>query len=397
MEDKQFYGFYRWVFSVPLLPYICATFPSLPQTVGPFVVTGVAWVIMLAVTLYYLFALPLKGRFPIKFWLPWTLFLAVYLCIDFSFYGLQLTLQYILPVMIGITSSGFTYTTKRLEWMYKSLVRVTVVIGILFTFRYLLMGGAAPMAGTTPMFLTVVAALTIGIFYQTKKTQFLMGYVCISIIPLILMTRMGIAAMLIIFIFHFANRGITSRITVGLIGILAIWAIFNSKGFQEKTFKGGNGNVSELSINYYDPGESMNTSGRAGFLEYYEKGLSNAPLLGNGPRSDLYIMKDLWGGNVASEAHNDYIAVRYNYGYIGLGLLLFGFAMTFFSTYVQLLKELDAYKSLVQSSVLVLTVAFLVYMYSDNILKTTVFFTNLYFILIGLAYAKFDTKQGAIR
>src|SRR5690606_41820410 len=40
-------------------------------------------------------------EFPLLFWLPWILFMVVYLVIDFSFLGLQLTLQYTLPLLIG--------------------------------------------------------------------------------------------------------------------------------------------------------------------------------------------------------------------------------------------------------------------------------------------------------
>ena len=137
----------------------------------------------------------------------------------------------------------------------------------------------------------------------------------------------------------------------------------------------------------------MNTNGRASFLQYYEKGLRKAPFIGNGPRADLYVLKDVWGGLGVSEAHNDYISLRYNYGYIGLGLLLFGFVMTFFSIYVKFRKEKEAYKILLQSSVMILTITTLLFMYSDNILKATVFFTDYYFALIGIVYAKYGNQS----
>ena len=45
-------------------------------------------------------------EFPILYWLPWILYMTVYLVFDFSFLGLQLTFQYVLPLLIGIVASG---------------------------------------------------------------------------------------------------------------------------------------------------------------------------------------------------------------------------------------------------------------------------------------------------
>ena len=62
---------------------------------------------MLLVTLINLF-ITRSIEFPILFWLPWVLYMVVYLIIDFSFLGLQLTLQYTLPILIGVVASGFS-------------------------------------------------------------------------------------------------------------------------------------------------------------------------------------------------------------------------------------------------------------------------------------------------
>ena len=52
-----------------------------------------------------------------------------------------------------------------------------------------------------------------------------------------------------------------------------------------------------------------------------EPGLKAKPVWGNGPRADnayLTRITKTRGG----EAHNDYLSVRFNYGYVGLALLL---------------------------------------------------------------------------
>ena len=77
---------------------------------------------------------------------------------------------------------------------------------------------------------------------------------------------------------------------------------------------------------------TIRSSGRSSWKKALEPGLKAAPVWGNGPRADnAYLTKitKTRGG----EAHNDYLSVRFNYGYVGLALLLFGFASSFISLY----------------------------------------------------------------
>jgi hypothetical protein len=388
MEEKQMYNFFRWMFFLPLLPYISFLLPFLPQQIGPFNISGIAWLMMYGVVIYYMFAGKSESKFPYVYWLPWICFLFLYLLYEFTFEGLQLTLQYTLPFFVGITASRFVYGKRQLHWLFKNYWIATGIVLSAFVYGYFFLKGWTPMTATTPMYLSVIGALTIGVFYMTKKIIYLLAFVGLFLVPFADVTRMGIAVFLIIFIFHFANKGGMSKIFFAALGVLAVWFVFNSKGFQEKTFFGGRGEMTDISLNYYDPGKTMNTSGRSNFLRYYEPGLNRAPIMGNGPRADMYVLKNIWGGKGISEAHDDYLAVRYNYGYFGLVLLMFGFIGTFFDLFSQYVKADHGYRKLLQSSTMILTISFVVYMYSDNVLKTTVFFTDFYFALIGMSYAK---------
>jgi hypothetical protein len=388
MGDKQFRNFFSWVLFLPVLPYAGFAINFPPETIGSYNVAGIAWVIMYMVAIYYYFANKGQSSFPLIYWVPWVAFLGLYLLVDFSFPGLQLTLQYIIPFFVAIVASRFEYTEERLDWLFKRLYMATGVIVGTFFFGTYFLDGLTPMTAITPMFLSIVAALTIGLFYQTRKILYIMLFMGLLLVPLIDVTRMGIAVMIFIFIFHFANKDIVSKVIYGAIGVLIIIFVFNSAGFQEKTFYGKGGKISDVSLNYYKPDDRMNTSGRSIFLKYYEQGLNKSPILGNGPRSDLYVLKGVVDGSGISEAHNDYIAVRYNYGFVGLALLIMGFIGTFVDVSVRYYKETDGYNKLLLSSIMTLTLTFLIYMYSDNILKSTLFFTNIYFVLIGIAYAR---------
>ena len=78
----------------------------------------------------------------------------------------------------------------------------------------------------------------------------------------------------------------------------------------------------------------------------------------------------------------------FNYGYVGLSLFLFGLTGTFISLYKVSRRYSESYYiSFITTSVLTLFISFLMFMYSDNILKYTIFFPNYFFALIGIVYS----------
>lgn len=394
MENKKFYTFYRWLFFTAFLPYIAYLFPDIIGEIAGFNITGWSWLIMLLVSSYYAMTFHIERPFPVFFWLPWIVYMLIALSAQFSFYGLQLTFQYSLPVLVGFVASGFTYDKEKLHWLYKTLLKLGGVIGILYIYGYLFNNNYTPFSAYSPMFLSIIAALSIGTFYITKNVRFLLVYAVFFLVPFFDVTRMALLVFLFILVMHFANRNLISKFIFSILGVALALFIFNSKGFQEKTFFGESKLISDLesNVNYYDSGSIFNTSGRAQYLKYYEKGLRAKPLFGNGPRADLHVLDDIKGADSFSEAHNDYIAVRYNYGYFGLGCLLFGYLSTFVSTYLRFAREKNMYRLLLQSTVLTLTLAFLMAMYTENMLKSTTFFNDFYFAMLGMIFAGYDDK-----
>ena len=348
---------------------------------------------MLLITLINLFRTK-SIEFPLLFWLPWILYMSVYLVIDFSFLGLQLTLQYTLPLLIGVVASGFNYEEENLAWLFKWFVRLSITIYAMFLFGYFFKGGYGPSSASTSMFFSILVSLLSGMFFITRDPKFL-GYIGIVLLVSILqITRMGIAATTAVFIFHFANRSLKGKILFGGLGFLIFILVFNSRSFQEKTFYKGEGSLSDLTVNYYDNPEIRN-SGRTSWKKALEPGLKSAPFWGNGPRADnVYLTKitRMRGG----EAHNDYLSVRFNYGYVGLSLLLFGFIGSFISLFKMSRKYINSwYIWLLSTSALTLYIAFLMFMYTDNILKYTIYFPNYFFAMIGIVYSlKIDEDLG---
>ncbi len=388
--NDAFLGYFRMILFTAFLPYVSFVFPFIPSTLGGFNLTGWAWMLMFTTSLYYMVQYPGQYRFPIIFWLPWTLYLLVYLAMDFSKPGLQLTIQYLLPVLVGYVASGFVYTKEGMHRIFIGFMRLSGLILVFAAVGRFLLGGYIPMAALTPMLLCVSAVILAGLYFITNRLLFLLLFGVVFLVPVLGVNRMAIVSYLAVLLFHYANRKLITRVlTIGLVAVSGI-LVFNSKSFQEKTFYEGQGSISDLSLNYYEEGSAMNTNGRSNFIKYYEKGLKDAPIFGNGPRADVDLLKNALGSDVAVEVCNDYIAIRYCYGNLGLGLLLFAYVASSISLFSRCRVEKNPYKFLLQSSVLVLFIALLLFMYSDNIMKYTVFFPDLMFAMMGISYADFD-------
>ena len=324
--------------------------------------------------------------FPWKLWLLWMLYICGYLVIDFSFLGLQLTLQYMLPLLIGIVASGFIYTTEDLHWMFKWFTMIIALIYITFVFVNIFGSGFTPNLAVMPMIFSVAISLLVGLFFLNSRWSYLFFAAILFLAPIIETTRMGIAAISAIIIFHFANQNIKSKLVFGGLGLLIFLIVFDSESFQKKTFYSGTGKISDITLDYYD-NPDIRSTGRISLKKALEPGLKAEPIWGNGPRADnAYLTKitKRRGG----EAHNDYLSVRYNYGYVGLAILLFGFVSSFFSLYRLSKQHREShYIWLISTSSLTLYISFLMFMFTDNILKYTIYFPNYFFAMIGIVYS----------
>lgn len=388
--NKEFVFFYRALVGTMILPYIPSILSFIPQQILGFNWTGWAWIIMFLVSIYYLSKLK-KSVFPIKYWVLWIGYLTLYLIIDYSFAGLQLSVQYLSPVFIGVVASSFNYNSLHLNWLMQLLTKIFIFIFIIAIFTKLVFGFTISMA-SMPMTLSIFAAVTIGLYYVNKKTKYLFYFGLIFLVPFLNVTRMGIAVFLMIFILHFANSNLFKKVFYGIFGIIAVFIVFNTEAFQKKTFHDGKGSLTDVNILYHEGGTNFNSSGRSSWFYVLEKGIKDNPVWGNGPRADAAVL-----GKVVEkeygEAHSDYLSVTYNYGYVGLGLLFFGMLGTFLDIFLKNLNKINPIKWFLGTVILTLFIGFWMFMYTDNILKYTIFFPNLFFALIGIYYALPKIKE----
>lgn len=381
--DKKFKNFYKVIFFATILPSL-NIIPFVPVSLGGFNLSGWAWIICLVASLFVI-SKASKLSFPFWIWIPWILYMLFSLIFDFSFVGLQLTLQYVVPIIVGIAASSFLYNESKLLYLFKQLRNVLFITSLIFSLRYLL--GQKSMGADFVMFIVIMAALFLAIFFKLKKKTFLIYYGILCLFPLILLTRMGILMTLLIAPLHFALKNISTRIVFVIFLLLFGNLIFYSSAVQEKMFLSGSGTIEEL----ISDKSKLNTSGRENLAFLMEYGLRDNPVWGNGPRADLLVFNKNDLG--ITEAHNDYLSIRYNYGWVGLVLLLLSIFLQFFKVFVTGYKRLDSYTFIIRATILTLFIPLFGFMYSDNILKYSTIFGNYHFALMGIFFSIIKSKR----
>ena len=150
--------------------------------------------------------------FPWQLWLLWALYICGYLVIDFSFLGLQLTLQYMLPLLIGVVASGFIYTNDDLHWMFKWFTRLIALIYATFIFANIFGSGFTPNMAAMPMVFSLAVSLLAGLYFITRENKYLFFVGLLFLAPIVELTRMGIAAIAAIFIFQIGRASCRERV-----------------------------------------------------------------------------------------------------------------------------------------------------------------------------------------
>lgn len=373
-----------------ILPLINGIIPIIPTEMFGFNLTGWAWLTVFISSVVYLFFLK-KINFPLWIWLPWIFFLVVYVIIDFSFLGLQLTLQYLVSLLVGVVISGLNYNgfviRKILRWFIYLILFNCATLLFFFIRTY----GIEDISfgASQVMTLIVAAVLVLAIYYVTFNQRMVIYFWILSVFPIIQVTRMGIVLMFAIAPLHFANKKIKNKILMGILVLAGGIAVFYSDSFQKKSFYTGKGEINEL-VDFQN-NNNFDTSGRKSIHNLVKDGIAQKPIWGHGPRADLHLLEE--NQYLIKEVHNDYLSVQYNYGMVGLVILLASLAMQFIHLYLKRNKSKKVIFKISIYSALTLFIPMLGFMYSDNLLKYSIYFGNFHFVLIGLSYALLNIKK----
>ncbi len=383
--EKDTLLFYKWIFFTTLLPHI-ATVLHLP-TIG-MAWTGYAWSLMFIVAIYYL----LKGNkiwMPILPWVPWIIIIVIYCLIDFSYFGLQASCQYLSFIFVGFAASTLYYSDRVIQQIFKWFMYFSlyIIIGKLLSMilPIPLVGGMATLVMTICAISAV--AIAVGIVYERNKYFIIYGLSVL--ITAILVTRMGILMILVVGAFHFAFNKLKYKIPIIFIVVVAGVLIFNSEKFQKKAFGNKRVELNDLSISSKGGIEGVNTNGREFMWKLMDKGIENSPIWGHGARADLELLRS--ARLPFTECHNDYKAITYDYGYVGLFCLIIGFILQFLLLYRMGRKILEPQSLVAYYASLTLFFVWIGFMYSDNIMKYATHFGNIHMCLIAIVYSRINS------
>jgi len=291
----------------------------------------------------------------------------------------------VFPV-VGMAASTYAYSDETMSELRRWFTWYTAIVLISMFLALANFSDFGKGVGSV-MTLVVLGAIILSDFWLYNDRKMLLYFSLMAIIPILALVRMGIAMMFAIAVLHFGNRSLSMRLVIGaIVGCVGL-AVFYSPGFQRKTFYSGQGDLMSFSMH----NEDLNTSGRSRMWSLAERDMKNHPWLGEGSRADLRML--IRYRYKLKELHNDFIAVRYNSGWLGLGCLLFGFILQCWLLYKQKDHIEDAFTAVIFYAALTIFIAWVGFMYTDNALKYSPFFGNLHFCLIGIVYSRLKNER----
>lgn len=389
MDQKNTLRFYKFLAFTTVLPYFSLV-PFFPSSIVGFNYTGWAWIIMFIISIVELTRQP-RITMPYKFWIPWMVYILVYNIFSFSFIGLQSSLQYICFVITGLAASTFYYSEDILWTLFQIFKKLTIFIIIMGIWPQFYSGYVSygPIITMTAIFMGI---FYLSLYFVLRRKSPLIPYLLLLSVPVVHVARMPAFTMLAVGMMHFANKRITSKILFFAMFCVIGSTIFLLPSFQKKMFFSQSGTIEELMS---DDNRNLNTSGRNALKLAMIDGLDEKPILGHGPRAELSAIQGEGIENI-TEAHNDYLAVLYNYGYVGLAFLLFGLIGQFFQLFLLRKRLPEPMHQILCYTALTVFIAWGLLMYTDNIMKYAVFIGNFHFAMIGILYSllKSNAHQG---
>jgi hypothetical protein len=394
--EKPFKGtlnFYRFLLFSSFIPYF-GIIPFAPTNILGFNWSGWAWVYMLLICIIYIFKIK-HNKFPLFIWIPFVGYTLIWAVIARNVVSFQFFFQPIIPLFVGIIASGLYYNKVTLKILTKYVTLLLLfLIFIVFIYTPIKNGYIdafkVPSSAALVMSIVMFSAFYLSIYFVFKKNWILLLYLFLIFIPFYLVTRMAIFLSIVVFPFHFLNNNFAKKIFSGAIGILAGVFIFYSKPVQEKMFYQGEGTVQEVSWDNPD----FNTSGRNTYKLLVEDGLKKNQIIGNGPRADLELYT--YFGLNESILHDDYLLIRYSYGWLGI-ILYFTPLLLIFINLLRKMKKNESSREykVIWGTALTLFIPYLGFMYTDNIFLYGPWYGYFFFALIGISFNLSSSTQVA--
>ncbi len=352
-------------------------------------IAGLGWFVPLVASLLVLALKPMGIKFPVYIWLPWICIVIIYAVVADAPNAFQRSVMLLCPLVVGMAVSRFTVMEEELKLFRKLYQILAVALCILVGLKSgLLITGTLPRV--TGLAAEVMATTLLSCLFAARygfgEKRALTWWSALVSIPFIALTRMGIIAAGLTLPLTLTPLKTARRLLIIVLLCIIEVAIFYMPRTQEKMFYSGRGTLSELRLDNPD----FATHGRSYIWEMMKPHIENEPILGHGANSSEVFVSVLTGG--LAHPHNDWLRLLFDYGCLGT----FIFALCLSLQFVHILKH--SKKTVGETRLLFYAgassfLAFVLFMFTDNIILYAAFFGNLQFTILGLAYGAYAGAQ----
>ncbi len=353
-----------------------------------FNISGIAWVVPLAVALLVLGKDINKVTFPVWIWLPWVALLFTYLAIadyqalDPRVIPAQRTMQLLSPLFVGMAVSTFrpgqAMLVSFLKWMRRlclALFAITV-----FKLSHFFVSGFGDYSGMAAQMITVILFCTLlahsYLLFRNKRD--LMLWALMLVLPVLNVTRTATAVALLTLPLAFGPMRLSRRISMLVLIAVIGTGVFYMPRVQQKMFFSGQGEMTDILS------DDFATSGRSFMWERMSARAKLEHWTGHGTGSGETFVYQVTGST--GYPHNDWLLTYYDYGILGVGFFTGCILMSIWHGLRQARTGRHAETRLLLLTGTSAFIPFMLMMLTDNIMIYASFFGNLHFTILGLAY-----------
>jgi hypothetical protein len=354
-----------------------------------FAIKGYVWVITGFVASIVALRRLDKVSFPYLLWAPWVLLIVYYYFAEPYPNALQRTLMMICPIMVGLAVSTLRVDDHLLREFLRRCRQFAVALfvfslasaGVLFSLSLPSVTGLAPQA--------ISAALLANVFateYVLGRRSTLSFWLLMVALPFIAMTRTAMVAAAVTLPLTLAPMRLVKRAALMAIVAVAGLAAFLTPRIQAKMFYSGHGEIRDVSLDNPD----FRTTGREWVWQEMKNEIRVKAWLGHGANAQEWFLESLL--STLTQPHNDWLRLEFDYGYIGAAL----FGATLLAQALlagRLGRGSSGVKKILFLSGASAFTSFALIMFTDNIILYAVYFGNLHFTIMGLAYAAIRNEK----
>jgi hypothetical protein len=299
---------------------------------------------------------------------------------------IQQATQLSMPLLVGIIASIFVRSENQLDLLLRTFCYSLIpgcIIVVLAKSHHLPLADLEnlddPLGTMAPfgMMVSLIGSIFLVRFWH-KPTLAFVGWGTGLMLSFASGARTVTATMILLPILNPAIKRIRTRIFMSVAVTSLGIALFYTPWFQHRFFYTGSGSLSDLFSGEFD------TSGRFDAWPWYWDEAWRHPVLGSGVGTVITVSKFAWNGDTV-QVHNDYLAIGFELGLVGLSLFLFVFFWQFAALWRRMRRSdgilRDAFAiSMLGMIVLALNAC------TDNPLAYNLWFMDPLFVLIGAAY-----------